>query len=239
MLLIRSLFYDFFIYLGMLIMFILFLPFMLWSRAGAHWAMHTWSAFALWALRVFCGLKTEIRGTPPQGQVLVAAKHQSWLDIFLIAHSVPRPSFIMKKEILRIPVLGTVAKTIGCVAVDRGKGRDAVQTMLAGVGGEEALGQLIIYPQGSRIPPGEDRPYKIGAGILYEEFGLECHPVAVNTGVFWGRKSLLRKPGVAVVEFLDPIPAGLPRDEFMSRLESEVEAGSDKLLVEGRSHTSA
>lgn len=238
MLLIRSLFFDFFIYLMMLIMFIVLMPVMLWSRAGAHWVMHRWCELVKWALRVICGMRTEVRGTPPEGQVMIAAKHQSWLDIIMIADSVPSPSFIMKKQILITPLLGFVAKRIGCVAVDRGKGGAAVQQMLSGVnaGKNGQLGQLIIYPQGTRIPPGEKRRYKTGAGILYEEFGMTCHPVAVNTGVFWGRNSIWRRPGVAVIEYLDPIPAGLPKEQFMEQLEVVVEAASEKLLEEGRSY---
>lgn len=238
MLLIRSIICAIIMNVGMALMFLCFVPAMLISRKGAHWAMHTWCAFALACLRMFCGLKTEVRGTPPTGQTLIAAKHQSWLDIIMIAHSCERPSFVMKKEILNIPVLGIVAKTIGCVAVDRGKGADAVRQMLDGVEGEEALGQLIIYPQGTRIPPGEKRPYKVGAGILYDQLQLGCQPIAVNTGVYWGKKSVIKHPGTAVIEYLEPIPPGLSKDAFMQRLEEVVEEASDRLLEEARADRS-
>ena len=93
-------------------------------------------------------------------------------------------------------------------------------------------GQLAIYPQGTRVLPGVKRRYKVGAGVLYEKFGLKCIPVATNTGVFWARRSPVRKPGVAIMEFLDPIPAGMPLKEFLALMETVVETNSDRLMAE-------
>jgi len=179
------------------------------------------------------GIRCEVRGTPPQGAVLIAAKHQSFLDILMIFNAIPSGKFIMKREILWTPVIGLYGMRIGCVAVNRGKRGLAISKMLKDVAaGLSKPGQLIIYSQGTRVPPGEKRPYKVGTGLLYEQLGQSCAPVSTNVGVFWSKRGILKNPGVAVVEFLPVIEAGLERDVFMERLEHEVETASEALLVE-------
>ena len=181
------------------------------------------------------GLRSEVRGTPPTGEVLIAAKHQSFLDIMLIFASVPAGKFIMKRELMWAPVIGQYALRIGCVPVDRGKRSRAIAGMVADVArGRQEPGQLIIYAQGTRVAPGVKKPYKIGAGVLYEETGQSCVPAATNVGLFWPRTGILRKPGLAVVEFLPEIAPGLDRQAFMQRLEHEVETASDRLMQEAR-----
>jgi 1-acyl-sn-glycerol-3-phosphate acyltransferase len=214
---------------------ILFLPATFVSRAAAFRAVHLYTGWVRWSARAICGLDTEVRGTPPSGEALIAAKHQSSLDIILIVDATERPKFIMKQELKWAPILGWYALRIGCVPVDRGRRAAAIEQMKAGVAaGSQAPGQLVIYPQGTRVAPGARKPYKIGAGVLYEQLGEACHPAATNVGHFWPRHGIYRKPGLAVVEFLPPIPAGLPVAEFMTELERVVEAASDRLLEEAR-----
>ena len=194
-------------YLAMAVMGIVFLPWALVTREGAYAGVHTYSRYVRWSLRVLCGLRTELRGEVPQGEVIIASKHQSFLDIIILVSQVPKPKFIMKAILRRAPVLGWYALRIGCVPVDRGRGAEAIKLMMKQVkSGEAPPGQLIIYPQGTRTAPGAAVPYKVGAAVIYEETGQTCHPVACNVGLFWPRKGLLRKRGTAVVEFLDPIP---------------------------------
>ena len=179
------------------------------------------------------GLRTEIRGTPPTDAVVVAAKHQSFLDIIMIFGSVPAGKFIMKRELLWTPFLGQYALKIGCVAVNRGQRGKAIKKMVADVSkGTQEAGQLIIYPQGTRIAPGVKAPYKVGSGVLYEQLGQDCVPAATNVGVFWPRHGIYRKPGLAVVEFLPRISAGLDKAAFMTKLEAEVETASEALMQE-------
>jgi 1-acyl-sn-glycerol-3-phosphate acyltransferase len=131
------------------------------------------------------------------------------------------------------PFLGQYALRMGCVPVDRGKRGAAIAKMKADVArGAAEPGQLIIYPQGTRVAPGVAKPYKVGTGLLYEQLGQPCVPVATNVGVFWPKRGILRKPGLAVVQFLPEIAPGLPIPEFMQRLEREVETHSDMLLAE-------
>ncbi|SPF77811.1 lysophospholipid acyltransferase family protein [Pseudoprimorskyibacter insulae] len=221
-------------YVMMLLMGIAFLPWALLSRNGAVQAGRTYCKYVCWSAGWMVGLKTEVRGTPPRDEVMVASKHQSFLDIIMIFGAVPSGKFIMKKELLWAPVLGQYAIKMGCVAVDRGKRGAAIQKMLADVkAGAAQPGQLIIYPQGTRVLPGVKKPYKVGAAALYSQLGQDCVPVATNVGLFWPRKGIYRKPGLAVVEFLPRIPAGLSHEDFLAKLEDEVETASEALLHEG------
>lgn len=221
------------IYFMMLPLGLLFLPWALFSSRGANLACKTWCAWVRWTARWMVGLRTEVRGTPPSDAVLIVAKHQSFLDIILIFSSLPAGKFIMKRELMYAPIIGQYALKLGCVPVDRGKRSAAIKKMVEDVAkGAQKPGQLIIYPQGTRIAPGVKAPYKIGSGVLYEEIGQDCVPVATNVGVFWPRKGIMRKPGLAVVEFLPRIEAGLPKEEFMVQLEEVVETNSNRLMRE-------
>lgn len=204
------------------------------SRELAFRAIHAYCDWVRRSAALIVGLKTEVRGVVPTGEVLIAAKHQSFLDIIIISSAVPRPKFIMKRELIYTPIIGQFALRIGCIPVDRGGRGMAVTKMKADVArGASLPGQLVIYPQGTRVAPGDARkPYKVGAGLLYSQLGQPCVPAATNVGVLWPKHGLLRRPGVAVVEFLDPIAPGLPIADFMARVEAEIEAASDRLMRE-------
>ena len=233
MLLVRSLVFDFCLYAVMGIYGIVFAPAALWSPDGAYAAIRAYCRTMFWLLRALCGLKVEVRGTVPQGEVIVAAKHQSFLDILMLASTLPRASFIMKKELRWAPVLGLYALRIGSTPVARGQKSRAMKDMVAHAGKSSSEPrQLVIYPQGTRVAPGAYLPYKVGTGVLYERLGQPCVPAATNAGVFWGRRSLYRRPGTAVLEFLEPIPSGVPIPAFMARVEAVVEAASDRLMRE-------
>lgn len=233
----RSFLFNIVIYGGMVVLAIAFFPFALFSREWAFRASFSWCALVRWSARWILGLHTEVRGTPPQGSVLVAAKHQSFLDIILIFGALDRGKFIMKRELLVTPIVGQYALKIGCIPVNRGKRGAAIAKMKEDVAkGQAEPGQLIIYPQGTRVAPGVSKPYKVGAGVIYETLNQPCVPVAVNCGFFWPRRGWLKKPGTAVVEFLEPIEAGLPVKEFMARLEEVVETHSDRLLGEAKAN---
>ncbi|MFZ5710231.1 MAG: lysophospholipid acyltransferase family protein [Pseudomonadota bacterium] len=220
-------------YLSLLLFALWWTPFSLLRRDAAFDAVHAWCNWVRRSAAWIVGLGSEIRGEVPADEVLIAAKHQSFFDIILICSVVPRPKFIMKKELLWMPIIGWYARRIGCVAVDRGKRGAAIARMVADVkAGREQPGQLIIYPQGTRVAAGARMPYKVGTGILYAETGQPCVPAATNVGVFWPRQGLLRKPGVAVVEFLPRIAPGMPQAEFMARIEATVEGASDRLMAE-------
>ena len=230
---IRSLLFIGQMYLMMAVLALFFTPWAIVDRRGAFAGVHTYCRWVRWSARWMVGLRSEIRGEVPTDEVLIASKHQSFLDIIMIVSVVPRPKFIMKSQLKWAPILGWYAKRIGCVAVDRGKRAQAIQQMMAGVqAGTHHPGQLIIYPQGTRVAPGARRAYKVGTGILYEQTGQSCVPAATNVGVFWPRHGIRRKPGLAVVEFLPAIPPGLPVGDFMARLEDTIETASGRLMAE-------
>lgn len=222
-------------YLAMLVLGILFLIPAMIDRRHAHTACRSFCAWVRLTLALLCGLRSEIRGEIPQDEVVIAAKHQSFLDIILIFGAVPRGKFIMKRELLWAPILGWYATRIGCVPVDRGKRGAAISRMMADVkSGASQPGQLIIYPQGTRVAPGVKAPYKVGTALLYGQLKQDCVPAATNVGLFWPKHGILRRPGVAVVEFLPRIAPGLRGAEFMERLEREVESASDLLMAEAQ-----
>ncbi len=229
----RSLIFNAMMYVVMLVMGVLYLPWALVSTHGAVTACHHYCYVVRWMAGWMIGLRSEIRGDPPTGEVMIAAKHQSFLDVILIYGAVPRGKFIMKSILKYAPVVGWFGLRIGCVPVDRGKRGAAIKKMLADVkSGKIQGGQLIIYPQGTRVAPGVHRPYKAGTAALYREMGQPCVPVALNIGVFWPKRGVYRKPGLAVVEFLDPIAPGLPTETFMAQLEDTVERHSARLAAE-------
>ena len=222
-------------YVAMLVVGVGYLPYAIWRRDGALAACHAYCRYVRWSAAAIAGLRTEVRGPIPEGGVLVAAKHQSFLDILMIFGAVPRGRFIMKKQLVWAPILGWYGLRLGCVPVDRGKRGQAIKAMTAKVkSGAIEAGQLIIYPQGTRVAPGVSKPYKVGTAVRYQELGQPCVPVATNVGMFWPRHSLFRKPGLAVVEFLPPIPPGRELRAFLAELEEVVETASDRLMREAQ-----
>jgi 1-acyl-sn-glycerol-3-phosphate acyltransferase len=221
------------VYAAMLIVALIVLPWAVVDRRGALAAVRMWCTWTRFSARWMIGLRTEVRGPVPEGEVLIAAKHQSFLDIILLGSVLPQPCFVMKQELRRVPVLGWFALRIGCIPVDRSRGAKAIQDMVKHVAQHrDEAGQIVIYPQGTRVAPGAHMPYKIGTGVLYNALGQACVPVAVNVGLFWPRKGVMRKPGLAVIEFLPEIPPGLPMRAFMARVEAEIEAASTALMAE-------
>ncbi len=231
--LLRSLVFIVQMYLAMVVIAIAFTPFAVIRRDMAVRACHTYCRYVRWSAAWMVGLRSEVRGKVPDGAVLVAAKHQSFFDIIIIYSALPRSRFIMKRQLMYAPILGWYALRVGCVPVDRGKRGQAIKQMVAAVRNDTgAPGQLMIYPQGTRVAPGAKRPYKVGTAVLYEQLGQDCVPVATNVGVFWPRHGFYRKPGLAVVEFLPAIPAGEDPRAFLEKLETQIEEASDRLMAE-------
>lgn len=230
---VRSLIFNAQMYVAMLVVGIIYLIPAIISRRGAIAGCHAYCTYIRWSAAWMIGLKCEIRGEPPTDEVMVAPKHQSFFDVLMIYGAMPRGKFVFKAILKYAPVIGQFGLRIGCIPVDRGKRGQAIKKMVADVRAGRALpGQLIIYPQGTRIAPGVKAPYKIGTGALYRELGQPVVPVATNVGVLWPKRGVLRKPGTAVFEFLPRIEPGLKVDVFMARLENDIETASDRLNKE-------
>jgi 1-acyl-sn-glycerol-3-phosphate acyltransferase len=211
------------------------LPRLRHGRVGANSVATRWNRHLIWAAKLHLGLVCEIRGTAPTEDCIVAAKHQSFWDILVIADAVPRRAFIMKREIMRVPVMGWYAWKVGCIPIDRERGRDAMShissEIMQRIDGD-GLGQLIIYPEGTRTLPGQRKRYKQGVATIRAATGLPVVPVAVNAGMFWPRSGWVILKGRAVVEFLPMIQPDEPQPGFMVRLENQIETASDRLMAE-------
>jgi 1-acyl-sn-glycerol-3-phosphate acyltransferase len=220
-------------YLMMAVIGFAFLPLAMFSREWAFRTVHIYCNWVRWTASWMVGLRSEVRGEVPTDEVLIASKHQSFFDIIILVSVVPRPKFIMKQQLRWAPVLSWYARMIGCIFVDRGKRGAAIKKMVSDVkrSGNEP-GQLIIYPQGTRVAPGAQRPFKVGTGVLYSQLEQDCVLAATNVGVFWPRHGIYRKPGLAVVEFLPRLKAGMPQDVFMRKLQDVIEENSNRLMAE-------
>lgn len=204
-----------------------------WILAG----MRFWSRSVNLLLRVICGIRVEIRGREhvPSADVLIASKHQTMFDVFVQFGVLRGSLFVFKKELLIIPIFGWIALKIGSIVVDREGQATALRDMVRRAQEQFRLGdrQLVIFPEGTRKSPGAPPDYKPGVAGLYRELGVPVHPVATNAGVHWPAHGFLRRPGVIVYEYLEPIPPGLKRAEFMRLLEERIETASNRLLAEG------
>ena len=228
----RALISDFLIYLLMLVLGIIFSPFAAFSREMACKSVRCYCICCFWVLKYIAKINVEFRGIPPEKNVLVCAKHMSFLDILMLAYILPKPRFVMKKELRWAPILGFYAMRLGCSPVARGKKGGAIGGLKRSINRKKELGdgQTVIYPQGTRVLPGVKAPYKVGAGIIYRDQKLPCVLVATNTGMFWGRRSVFRYPGTAIINFIGEIPPGLSLQDFMGKVESNIEKESDSLM---------
>ena len=189
-----------------------------------------------WLLRVLCGIKVEVRGLErvPEGPLLVASKHQSLWETFGLLPLFDYPTFVLKRELLWIPIHGWFSMKFGMIGVDRTAGPVALRNLIAQARRAIADGrQIVIFPEGTRRPPGAEPDYKPGAAALYTSLDVPCLPVALNSGICWPRRQFLRHPGTIVVEFLEPIPPGLNRKAFAAELEGRIEPACARLLEEG------
>lgn len=236
----RSLIFIIQMYLMMPLMALVFVPFALLNRNAVYRFIQTYARYVRWTLGWITGLKTEVRGEVPTDEVMIASKHQSFLDVVMIVSVSWHPRFIIKQELHRLPIFRFFGDRMGNVPVRRGDKGKAIKKMKADVeSGKNLPGQLVIYPQGTRIAPGVLAKYKIGSGLLYEQTGQACVPAATNVGVFWPKHGIYRKPGVAVLEFLPRIPAGKTKEEFMAELEEAIETNSNRLAAEAGFHVTA
>ena len=220
-------------YLAMAVLAAFFMPAAVIDKRWAYRGIRTYCNWVRASAATMVGLKSEIRGDPPTGHVLVCSKHQSFFDILMLCSVLPEPRFVMKKQLASAPIIGYFARKIGCIPVDRGKKSFAIKQMLQGARQTgSASGQLVIYPEGTRVAPGMRKDYKIGAGILYDVSGCPCVPAATNVGVFWPRRRIYRERGTAILEFLPEIPPGLEAKQFMEEIRQVIESSSDRLMEE-------
>lgn len=191
----------------------------------------------LWLLRQIAGIRLEVRGQEKllPGPVLVASKHQSAWETFGLIPLMRDPALVMKAELFKIPFHGWFSRKFEMISVARETGPSALRHMLRQARAQvQKNREIVIFPEGTRRPPGAPPAYMPGVWLLYDALNVPCCPVALNSGLYWPRRSFTRYPGTIIVEFLDPIPSGLPRKEFGSRLQKTIETASEQLLKEAR-----
>jgi len=242
MLAVRSLLFNAAFYANLILWMLVATPLLLAPRMALMRVAQAWGRSNLWLLRTIAGTRLELRGREriPPGGLLVAAKHQSLWETFALATLFDDPAFVLKRELTWIPLFGWFLRKADMVSVDRRAGSNALRDMTRRARDEVARGrQLLIFPEGTRRPPGADPAYKYGIVHLYEKLAVPCLPVALNSGLFWPRRRFIRRPGTIVVEILEPIPPGLPRDEFFRAVTQQIEAASTRLLAEGQAQLGA
>jgi 1-acyl-sn-glycerol-3-phosphate acyltransferase len=206
--------------------------------APRSWAMEGLRLHGLasiWWLKIICGTRLEVRGREklPQGACLVASKHQSAWDTFGLIPIFRDPAMVMKAELGWVPLYGWFSHKFQHIFVKREKGPSALKRMIRDAKDRAAAGrEIVIFPEGTRRPPRAPPQYRPGYLALYEELGLACVPLALNSGLFWPRRSLMRYPGTIVVEILDPVPPGLPRADARALIEGRIEAACERLIAE-------
>jgi 1-acyl-sn-glycerol-3-phosphate acyltransferase len=197
----------------------------------------TWAKSSLWILRVFAGTSVEWRGlhNVPSGGCIIACKHQSLWETFALLTVFDDPAFILKRELMWIPLFGWYAWKSDQIPVNRGKRAAALVAMTEQARRRIDEGrQVLIFPEGTRRPIDAPPAYKFGVAYLYDSIGAPCLPVALNSGAYWPRRSFVRRPGTIVVEFLPIIPSGMPREMFFEKLQDDIETASRRLSEEAR-----
>ncbi|HWW49407.1 MAG TPA: lysophospholipid acyltransferase family protein [Xanthobacteraceae bacterium] len=233
----RSLVFNVLFYVLIVVLVIAALPTFLMPRTAIMAVARFWATCNIWLLRVVCNTRLEVRGAGkiPKGPLIVASKHQSMWETFALLRYFDDPLYILKRELTLIPFFGWYIGKAGMIAVNRKDGSRALIRLARRAGEEVRRGrQLIIFPEGTRTAPGAMPDYKPGIAQIYVDCDVPCIPVALNSGLFWPRRTFLRYPGTLVVEFLDLLPQGLGRREFIARASAVIEEASTRLVEAGR-----
>src|SRR5215470_8398967 len=230
---VRSLLFNILFGAWTAVMFVAGLPTLVLPR-GATWAMgRLWVRGGVLLLRLTVGLDHCVLGGEQRiaGPAIYAVKHQSAWDTLIFPLLLDRPAYVLKQELVRVPFFGWYMLRLGMIPVDRqGRGAALKQMVRAARAVATAGRPIVIFPEGTRVPPGEQRPYQPGVAALYKDLDLPVVPVAVDTGLRWPRRSFLRRPGTMHVEFLPPIAPGLDRKAFTAALQGRIEERCQVLL---------
>lgn len=236
MIFIRSTIFNIFFYVWTLLMTIPILPLLLTPPKIVINAGRGWAWGIKWGARIICGIKWEVRGKqyiPKSHPAIIASKHQSAWETAVFYLLCDMPVYVLKKELQKIPVFGWYTKAIKTIAVDRTATVSAIKDLIMQAEDRLKKGrQLILFPEGTRVKPGETGKYQAGIAAIYKHVNIAVTPVALNSGVCWPKNSYMKYPGTITFEFLPPIDPGLEKAEFMKELEEKIETASSRLLSE-------
>ena len=236
----RSLAFNVGWYLGSTVTAIAGAPLLLAPRRWVVAWARLWISFVLWWLRVTCGLTHRVVGAEnlPAGPSIIACKHQSSWETLAFTGLFDDIAIVLKRELLFIPVIGWAMARAGNIAVARGDGASALRGLIRQAKAAIAEGRsIVIFPEGTRVALGDQRPYQVGTAALYRQLGVPVVPMALNSGLFWGRRQWVKRPGVITLEILPPIEPGLSREAFMEILRDRIESATDRLINIRRCYT--
>ena len=216
--LLRSILFALFFYPGTLLVVLMGFPAALLGQGTLSALTHGWARYHRWCARLSLGVRTKLEGTLPAGAVIIAAKHQSMFETIEMLVILDRPVVVMKRQLTDIPGWGWMARRYGVIPVDREGGAAALRTMLKAAQAAKAAGRpIMIFPEGTRVPPGEHPALQPGFAGLYKSLALPVVPIALNSGRLWPR-SFVKRPGLVTMRIHDAIPAGLPRPQVEARV---------------------
>ena len=240
MLFLRSLLFNIVFVVNNILWFVLALPFLLLSRKRFfRVVLHPWCWSNLWLHSIICGVRMEFRGQEnlPQGACIAASKHQSAWETMALAASFAEPRYILKQQLMWVPLFGFYLMRTGQVPINRGNKSEAIAAVnKAAALAMEQGGQLLIFPEGTRRPVDAPPSYKMGVAHLYEALNVPVVPIAINAGVVWPRRKFFKYPGIVVLEYLPVIPPGLPKQEMFEQVQRDIETATDRLVAEARNH---
>ncbi|MGD9649180.1 MAG: lysophospholipid acyltransferase family protein [Dongiaceae bacterium] len=230
----RSLLFNILFVVSLFLIGVLGLP-LAFISFGLAWKVgRAWAKTVTWLFRYVVGLEYEVRGPEniPKGSYIIASQHQSTWETVFFLYFFNRPAFILKKELMWLPVFGWYLALLRHVPIDRAGGLKALRKVVESA--EKVLNQgrpVIIFPEGTRVRPGESQSYQAGIGVLYDRLQAPVLPVALNSGLFWPKRSFLKYPGKVIVHCLPPIMPGLNKNDFMKKLEQDLTLAGSKLLL--------
>ena len=229
----RSLFFNVGWYAGSAVIAILGAPILLLPRRAVVAWSRFWIRFVLWWLRLTVGLTHRVSGREnlPPGPCIIASKHQSSWETMAYTVLFDDAAIVLKRELVWIPIVGWAMARAGNITVARGDGSRALRGLVRQAQARiEAGRSILIFPEGTRVAVGAERPYQVGVAALYRQLDVPVVPVALNSGLFWPRRKFVKRPGAVSMEILPPIPPGLKRDEFMKVLRERIEGATTRLV---------
>ena len=236
MIVLKSILFTLLLYVESLVIFVVMFPLVFFPRKYVLWIPIVWTKTVRKTLDWVCQIKIKIEGKenlPKENGYIVASKHQSAMETLLFHSLVPNVFYILKQSLMWLPLANLYAWRTGCIPIDRKGGTKTMRKMLNNA--SKRLSEkmnLIIFPEGTRVPPKERKRYSPGIAFLYENCNVPVIPVSLNTGVYWPKNSFMKYPGTVIVKFLPPIQPGLDKREFLNRLENTIESEQTKLKNE-------
>ena len=222
---VRSLFFRIVLFGSAGVLALVFFPVLFAGKKGARWLAQLWARLVIFELKMICGIthKIENNASLPTGGAIIASNHQSMWETIVLFALLSKPVIVVKRELLNIPVFGWLLRPAGNIVIDRDGGAKALRAIARQA--KEAVDageQVVIFPEGTRVPPGGTGRYQPGVAGVYAGANAPCYPIAHNSGEFWRYPGFMKLPGVITVRLLEPIESGLNRKEFMKRLEQSI-----------------